>query len=93
MDEMVREAELQELRQDIDKTAKDSLGGLDDLTDPTGGDLDIEKEGDEALDALASQTIEPRKPATETESKPDGGASAPSDSDDAPDTARAAGNS
>ena len=42
VDDMVREAELQDLKNEVRETAKESLGGdLDDLIDPTDGDFDL----------------------------------------------------
>lgn len=37
VDDLVREAELKELRDEVEKSARDSLGDLDPSIDPTGG--------------------------------------------------------
>ncbi len=37
VDDLVREAELKELRDEVEKSARDGLGDLDPMIDPTGG--------------------------------------------------------
>ena len=57
VDDLVREAELKELRDEVEKSARDGLGDLDPMIDPTGGYGDpFEQEPAPATDLKPAET-------------------------------------